>query len=150
MYGSFATGLWLKHCDIDYLLVPQNVKIYDVSSGMIEDYLDRILVILKKSGMCRNATINKKIRVPMIRAEISIESSQKTRKIDITIMDRNHNGRAITHYINEQLTAYPLLKPMFYIIKSLSHEYKLNDPKKGGIRTYAIIIMLLSRIVSWN
>lgn len=24
IYGSFATGLWLKHCDIDLLLIPNN------------------------------------------------------------------------------------------------------------------------------
>lgn len=38
---------------------------------------------------------------------------------------------------------YPLLKPLFFSIKSLTVKYKLSDSKNGGIRTYAIIIMLI-------
>ncbi len=39
---------------------------------------------------------------------------------------------------------YPQLKPLFFVIKSLTYNYHLNDPKTGGIRTYAIIVMILS------
>lgn len=148
-YGSFATGLWLKNCDIDLLLIPP-MDIYEITNQMIEDYLDKVHTLLKKSNICRNILINKKVRVPMIRAEIPIENSNKTRKIDMTIIDRNHNGRSIAHFVKEQLRIYPQLRPMFFTIKTLSYHFKLNDPKNGGIRTYAIIIMLLSRIANWN
>lgn len=33
IYGSFGTGLWLKHCDIDLLLIPTTI------SKTPEDYL---------------------------------------------------------------------------------------------------------------
>jgi DNA polymerase sigma len=38
----------------------------------------------------------------------------------------------------------PQLKPLFFVIKALTYFFKLNDPKNGGIRTYAIVIMILS------
>jgi hypothetical protein len=39
---------------------------------------------------------------------------------------------------------------MFYVLKQLSCYYGLNEPKSGGIRTYALIIMLLSCIAKWS
>lgn len=47
----------------------------------------------------------KKIKVPMIRFEIEVPSSGsysnkvQSRKFDITVIDRNHNGLSIAHYI---------------------------------------------------
>jgi DNA polymerase sigma len=87
----------------------------------------------------------------MLRYDIefpNIAGPNKVKKIDITVIDRNHNGLAIVHYISENLNIYPQLKPLFFIIKSLTCHYKLYDPKNGGIRTYAIIIMILSYLQS--
>lgn len=148
-YGSFATGLWLKHCDIDLLLVPKEDP-YEVSNTLVDDYLDRVYLLLKRSSLCKNVQINKKVRVPMIRAEIGVDNSSKTRKVDMTVLDRSHNGRTIAQFVSEQLGNFPQLRPMFFAIKTLSYSFRLNDPKNGGIRTYAIIVMLLSRISSWN
>jgi DNA polymerase sigma len=86
----------------------------------------------------------------MIRLEIPIDNSSKTRKVDITILDRNHNGKVINNFVRSQMAVYPALKPLFYVIKTLSCHFKLTDPKNGGIRTYAIIVMLLSFIAKWN
>jgi DNA polymerase sigma len=86
----------------------------------------------------------------MIRLEIPIERSSKNRKVDITVLDRNHNGKLIANFVRSQLSVYPDLKPLFYVIKTLSCHFKLTDPKNGGIRTYAIIVMLLSFIAKWN
>ena len=36
IYGSFATKLWLNHCDIDLILIPNGMPIYD----KVEQYLD--------------------------------------------------------------------------------------------------------------
>lgn len=87
--------------------------------------------------------------MPLIRLEI-VSDSGKIRKIDITILDRNHNGRAITIFILDQLKNYPKIHPIFFVIKNLSCGYKLNDPKNGGIRTYAIVIMLISCLSKWK
>lgn len=43
------------------------------------------------------------------------------------MMDRsNTNSRAITHFILEQKERYPMLQPIFYVIKYLTYHYKLN------------------------
>ena len=63
VYGSFATGLWLKHCDIDLLLTPMN----NTEMKTVEDYLDEIHRMLNSSGKCVRASILRTIKVPMIR-----------------------------------------------------------------------------------
>ena len=66
-----------------------------------------------------------------------------TRKIDITILDINHNGKQHVMYVDQLLRMYSnKLRHLFFVIKKLTHCYKLNDPKNNGIRTYAIILML--------
>ena len=89
-------------------------------------------------------TILKNIKVPMIRVEV-LDKQRKgnSRKIDITILDINHNGKQHVMYVEQLLRMYNnQLRPLFFVIKKLSHCYKLNDPKNNGIRTYAIILML--------
>ena len=54
----------------------------------------------------------------------------------------NHNGKQHVMYIEQLLSIYSELRPLFFVIKKLSHAYKLNDPKNNGIRTYAIVLML--------
>jgi len=81
----------------------------------------------------------------MLRLDIEFPHAHgKIRKVDITVFDRNHNGMAIAHYISENIKIFPQLKPLFFTIKSLSYHFKLNDPKNGGIRTYALVIMIIS------
>lgn len=66
------------------------------------------------------------------------------------MMDRNLNSRSISHFILEQKKICPILQPIFFTIKYLTYHYKLNDTKNGGLKTYALIIMLLSCIAKWN
>lgn len=50
----------------------------------------------------------------------------------------------IVTYIHSHIKMWPQLINLFYVIKSLTFHYKLHDPKNRGIRTYAIVIMILS------
>ena len=147
VYGSFATKLWLKHCDIDLLLIPKGIPIFE----HVEGYLDEIYFMLM--GVCQStkrlsASMLKTIKVPMIRVEMQDkevaywERKRNPRKFDITIMDSNHNGKQHVRYITHLMSCYPFLQPLFYVIKKLSYTFKLNDPKQNGVRSYAIILMI--------
>ena len=61
-------------------------------------------------------------------------------------MDRGNISRTATCFINEQKGRYPILQPIFYVIKYLTYYHKFSEPKVGGLKTYALIIMLLSFI----
>ena len=64
--------------------------------------------------------------------------------------DRNQTSKNAVNFILEQMRLYPELRPMFFVLKALSCHFKMNEPKNGGIRTYALVIMLLSCISKWN
>jgi DNA polymerase sigma len=87
--------------------------------------------------------------MPMIKLEI--EGRTCNRVVHVTMLDRSNNsGRAISCFILEQKKRYPILQPIFYVIKYLTYHYKLSEPKNGGLKTYALVIMLLSCIAKWN
>lgn len=69
IYGSFSTGLWLKNCDIDLVLIPHDQFIAEKDPNYVENILDRFEVILKNCQYLniKNINKNKKIKVPMIR-----------------------------------------------------------------------------------
>jgi DNA polymerase sigma len=85
----------------------------------------------------------KSIKVPLIRIQTGDEKDvKKTRKFDISILSPCNNGRQHTEYVNRILLHYPKLKPLFFIIKKLTHCYRMNDASKLGVRSLALFLML--------
>lgn len=78
----------------------------------------------------------------MLRFELKEKNKDKMRKIDITVFNSQHNGQKSINMIKNFMDDCPNLRPLFYIIKSLTNHYRLNDPKNRGIRSYAVIVML--------
>lgn len=63
------TGLWLKNCDIDLVLIPQDQFIADKDPNYIENILNRFEIVLRNelSINLKTCVKNKKIKVPMLR-----------------------------------------------------------------------------------
>ena len=38
---------------------------------------------------------------------------------------------------------YPQIKPLFYVIKKMTHYYRIYDPSKFGVRSLALFLMLV-------
>lgn len=58
---------------------------------------------------------------------LEIEGRSGNRVLHVTLLDRGHNsGRAISCFIREQKERYPILQPIFYVIKYLTYHYKLS------------------------
>ena len=140
LYGSYATGLWINHCDIDLLLVPLREH---ATQSTVEQYLEMIGQKLKGS-MYEKFLILRNVKIPLIRIQIGEESIfRKSRKIDISILTPNNNGRQHAEYVKQFICMFPQIKPLFYVIKKLTYSYRLNDPLKFGIRSFAIFLMLI-------
>lgn len=86
----------------------------------------------------------------MLRFEIKEKNRDKTRKVDITVYNSQHNGQKSIKMITNFMENLPTLRPLFYIIKSLTYHYRLNDPKNKGIRSYAVIVMLYNFLYHRN
>lgn len=87
-------------------------------------------------------------RMSVIRMELG--EGYRARVVHISVADRNQASRSMVNFIKEQMSLYRLLSPMFFVLKTLCYYFRLSDPKSGGLRTYALVIMLLSFIVKWN
>lgn len=84
----------------------------------------------------------------MIKAEIG--DSQRPRIIHISVEDRNQTGKAVVKWIDDHIKARSYLRPLFLVMKGLTVHYRLHEHKTGGIRSYTLFILLLSRILEWN
>lgn len=83
------------------------------------------------------------IPIPTARVQIGDQRAlRKYRKFDIKVYNPSNNGRQHSQYVLNFMNMYPKIKPLFYIIKSLINCYKMYDPSKGGVRSFALFLML--------
>lgn len=68
---------------------------------------------------------------------------RKNRRIDLSIFSPNNSGRQHVEYVNQFIRIFPQIKPLFYVIKKLTNCYKMNDPMKFGVRSFALFLMLV-------
>jgi DNA polymerase sigma len=105
-------------------------------------YLENINYKLKGTVYEKSSQL-KNTKIPLIRIQIGDEKDpRKTRKLDISIFSPVNNGRQHTEYVNRYLLSYPKIKPLFFVIKKLTHCYKMYDPVKQGVRSLALFLML--------
>lgn len=47
-----------------------------------------------------------------------------------------------THLVLETVHSYPQLRPIFYILRTILHKFHLHDPKRNGLKSYALFLMI--------
>lgn len=68
------------------------------------------------------------------------------KKIDVTFDNQNHNGIKCVELVNRYLDKYEALKYLVLPLKQLLFLGDLNDPYKGGLTSYGLILMIVSFI----
>ena len=138
-YGSYANGLNLPWSDIDLL-----IEFTDNSDG--KENLELIEKAFKKSEKFLEANYIKSASIPVLKlfTDVSFGST----KIDITIKDSNHFGLNCVALIKKYLVIYKPLKPVTLVLKQLLYKTELNDPYKGGLSSYGLILMVVSFLQS--
>lgn len=96
VYGSFATRLCLKESDIDVVVIPAEG---DTSQPV--DLLEKIDNIIKTLDFVSETKFIRTAFIPVIK--VSCNEHYKSKRIDITLQDGNHNGlncvNIIRHYM---------------------------------------------------
>lgn len=64
--------------------------------------------------------------------------------IDISIEDSNHFGLRCVILVKTFMTEYEALEPLVLALKNLLKSANLNDPYKGGLSSYGLILMIVS------
>ena len=135
MYGSRATKLCLPWSDIDYVisyngnLIFEPLKIlYDYLLGLNDKFYSDMKYIA-------NATI------PVLK----IFSNNEYHKIslDISLENPEHHGEECVNYIKKKIVEYEVLTPLTFALKTILQKAFLNDPYKGGLSSYGVILLII-------
>ena len=135
MYGSRATKLCLPWSDIDYV-ISYNGKIIFETLKILYDYLlglnDKFYSDMKYIA---NATI------PVLK----IFSNNEYHKIslDISLENPEHHGEECVNYIKKKIIEYEVLTPLTFALKNILQKAFLNDPYKGGLSSYGVILLVI-------
>ena len=138
-YGSYANGLNLPWSDIDLL-----IEFTDDSDG--KENLELIHKALKNSEKFLEANYIKSASFPVLK--LFTDSSLGNTKIDINIKDDKNYGLNCVNLVKEFLILYKPLKPVTLVLKQLLYKTELNDPYKGGLSSYGLILMVVSFLQS--
>ena len=135
MYGSRATKLCLPWSDIDYV-ISYTINRHIDPLRILYDYLytipERFFVDMKYiSGAS----------VPVLKIYTNNEYHKIS--LDISMENQEHHGEECVNYIRKKIKELEVLTPMTFALKTLLQKAFLNDPYKGGLSSYGVILLII-------
>ena len=144
LYGSHATNLCLPWSDLDVVLIKKgnheninNINLEDDNSK----FLSKLYEYIRNEPWVKECKLIGKASVPIIKL-IAIEKYNNM-SIDISIQDEKHFGLKCVDLVKSFLKEYQSLKPLVLAIKNILKQANLNDPYRGGISSYGLILMIV-------
>ena len=138
LYGSHATNLCLPWSDIDVVLI--NKK--NPNSNNVQVLLSQIYEHLMQKNWVKEIKFLSGASTPIVKLISS--DNYNNMHIDISIQDDKHFGLKCVDLVNNFISQYESLKPLVLVLKNILKIANLNDPYKGGISSYGLILMIVS------
>ena len=138
LYGSYSTGLCLPWSDIDTVITSTDGH-YD------SNFLNRLNIKLSTKDWVKEQTFLDRATIPIIKL---VSNDIFNFHVDISVSSDNHFGLKTVTLVKEYLKTYKVLKPIILALKTLLKNGSLNDPYKGGLSSYGLILMVVSFIQS--
>ena len=138
LYGSYSTGLCLPWSDIDTVITCQNGTCDQTFLGRLYEKLIKIKWAVEQNFLDRAS-------IPIIKL---VSKDEFNFHIDISMCTDNHFGLKTVDLVKKYLEKYKVLKPIILALKTLLKNGNLNDPYKGGLSSYGLILMVVSFIQS--
>ena len=144
LYGSHATNLCLPWSDLDVVLI-KRLNGNNISSIQTtfdnSSLLSKLFENIRNESWVKDCKLISKASVPIIKL-FAIEQYNNM-SIDISIQDENHFGLKCVELVKNYIKEYKSLKPLVLAIKNILKRANLNDPYKGGISSYGLILMIV-------
>ena len=135
VYGSRATKLCLPLSDIDIVVSCPNFTSYSPLFTLYQ-------YIQKQQNFYLKINYIGTTQVPLIK--IVTISEYNNLSLDISLEDPKHYGVECVNYIKSMILKYDVLTPMTLAIKNILLKATLNDPYKGGLSSYGVILLILN------
>ena len=143
LYGSHATNLCLPWSDLDVVLVSinntNNNQNLNVNNQIL---LNQLYENLKKKEWVKESKYISSASIPIIK--IISDDNFNNMQIDISIQDEKHFGLKCVDLVKKFISQYESLKPLVLVLKNILKRANLNDPYKGGISSYGLILMIVT------
>ena len=141
LYGSHATNLCLPWSDLDVVLIPKNLNMIYNKSENNRSLLSKLYENLKNQKWVKDILYISNASIPIIKIySIGIYNNIP---IDISIQEETHFGLKCVELVKQYMNQYESLKPLVLSIKNILKRANLNDPYKGGISSYGLILMIM-------
>ena len=136
MYGSRATKLCLPWSDIDYVISYTKNNYIDPLK-ILYDYLytipERFFIDMK---YIPGASI------PVLK--IFTNNEYHKISLDISMENQEHHGEECVNYIKNKIKEFEVLTPITFALKTILQKAFLNDPYKGGLSSYGVILLIIN------
>ena len=139
LYGSHATNLCLPWSDLDVVLVPRNNNNININNQIL---LSQLYENLKKKDWVKDSKYISGASIPIIK--LICDKTFNNMPIDISIQDEKHFGLKCVELVKGFISQYESLKPLVLVLKNILKRANLNDPYKGGISSYGLILMIVT------
>lgn len=139
LYGSHATNLCLPWSDLDLVLISK--KNNQISLDTKHLLLSKLNEYLKHQSWVKDTNYISSANIPIVKL-FSIEKYNNM-PIDISIQDEKHFGLKCVDLVKQFMNKYESLKPLVLALKNILKRGNLNDPYKGGISSYGLILMIV-------
>lgn len=136
VFGSYQTNLCLAWSDIDLVV---NSKLSVVNSlnilGNLKQKFDQNTKIIKNIVFVESTTI------PLLK--LVTQDHLLNYHIDISVQDGKHFGIECVKLVKLFLETYDVLEPIIIGLKNILKCAGLNDPYKGGLSSYGLILLVV-------
>ena len=139
LYGSHATNLCLPWSDLDVVLISKKNNQISLDSKHL--LLSKLNEHLKHQPWVKDNNYISSANIPIVKL-ISIEKYNNM-PIDISIQDEKHFGLRCVDLVKQFMNKYESLKPLALALKNILKQANLNDPYKGGLSSYGLILMIV-------
>ena len=139
LYGSHATNLCLPWSDLDVVLISKKNEQLSLDSKHL--LLSKLNEYLKHQPWVQDNNYISSANIPIVKLT-SIEKYNNI-PIDISIQDEKHFGLRCVDLVKQFMNKYESLKPLVLALKNILKQANLNDPYKGGLSSYGLILMIV-------
>lgn len=138
IFGSYSTNLCLAWSDIDLVITSVNDTLPDITM------LRKLCGLIQMQTWKKSCLLIEHTSVPLIK--IVANENYLNYQVDISIQDSKHLGLKCVELVKIFLKEYEVLEPMIISLKNLLKCAGLNDPYKGGLSSYGLILLIVSFI----
>ncbi len=151
MYGSAQSGLAIEGSDID--LGVTGLSLYSHESVVAA--IEKLEAEIKPEPYVTNLEPVKAARIPVLKVQADlaklgsekakVKTVQHLQKVDIVFTDECYfpveNAVQATEFSKELLSQFKYLREVTLVLKKLLARMELNVPYKGGINSYAVLLL---------